>query len=150
MNANACITDIGIPLNVRNQSGRHDSSSEDDAARGKRTRQQASEGIHREPGCSEGPKQSRGEELVWVVATGCQVVGTIRLAANGSGDPQVRRVRIDPEWRHTSVASGLIDQVRAFCERSGYARIEFEPGSAPFWFQALAERRGFGDLNSSY
>jgi hypothetical protein len=147
MNASACVTGIEVPLNVKKQSGRHDRSV-DDGTPGRHARQQASEGIRRGPESGGLPKQSRRGELVWIAATGCRVVGMIRLAASGRDCAQVRRVRLDPEWRHTSVAKGLIDQVRAFCQRRGYARIEFEPGSAPSWFQALAECRGFGNLDT--
>jgi len=101
---------------------------------------------------SESPDELRGaesSELAWVAAVGARVVGVLRLTRNDEGIARVQRVRIDPEWQHTSVPESLADRALAFCRRAGDARITFALGSAPSWFKTLARRRGLTNSNSA-
>ena len=63
-----------------------------------------------------------------------------RVAANVA---KLVLFRVDPEWHHTAVASGLIRQLYRYCREQGYRTIVVEEGTMPGWALRAIGQHGF-------
>jgi N-acetylglutamate synthase-like GNAT family acetyltransferase len=84
----------------------------------------------------------------WVAAYEGQIVGMIGVARDREHVAEIRRLRVDSQWRQTLIAARLIERAVAHCRQHSYLKVvldtRFEKNAAVDMF----ERFGFQHTRS--
>lgn len=88
-------------------------------------------------------RREPGEPFAWAAEIGGHRVGLLGLAPGENGTVRIRCFRLEPQWRHTSIAGNLIRHLYEHCDAEGYLRVVAEASLAPGWFWRMFPRHGF-------
>ncbi len=98
------------------------------------------------PGLSEVPRpvaSAVGLDRGWITTIGGRAAGAMVLGRVAANVAKLVLFRVDPEWHHTAVASGLIRQLYRYCREQGYRTIVVEEGTMPGWALRAIGQHGF-------
>jgi GNAT superfamily N-acetyltransferase len=98
------------------------------------------------PGLSGVPRPAAaavGLDRGWITTIGGRAAGAMVLGRVAANVAKLVLFRVDPEWHHTAVASGLIRQLYWYCREKGYRTIVVEEGTMPGWALRAFEQHGF-------
>jgi CheY-like chemotaxis protein len=82
-------------------------------------------------------------DCLWITELADRVVGAIGLVHISRRAVKVTKFRVDPDWQHTSISSGLLRRVHDYCRDHGGLKLVVEAGCAPGWFPDLIQQAGF-------
>jgi len=74
---------------------------------------------------------------------GDRIVGVVRLVKVGPGTARILLFRVDPEWYHTAVVTGLLQSVWDHCRQHGCFRVLIDFSVAPPWMSNILRGHGF-------
>lgn len=84
----------------------------------------------------------------WIAQYEGRIVGMIGVARDREHVAEIRRLRVDPQWRQTPIAAKLIERAITHCREHGYLKVvldtRFEKNAAVDMF----ERFGFQHTRS--
>ena len=71
---------------------------------------------------------------LWVADLDGRVVGMIGVGSDEDHTAEVRRLRVEPEYQHTAIASRLLETALVHCKDAGFLKVRldtrFEKGAA--------------------
>ena len=94
----------------------------------------------------ESPKPRRSPNpanCLFVNQIGDRIVGVVRLIKSGPGTARIVVFRVDPEWCHTSVVTGLLESIQSHCRQHGCLRVLVDFSVAPPWMSNVLRGHGF-------
>ncbi|MFP4143923.1 MAG: GNAT family N-acetyltransferase [Phycisphaeraceae bacterium] len=62
----------------------------------------------------------------WVAEVKDRVVGMIGVASDGAHTAEIRRLRVDPDYQDTPIASLLLETAVAHCKHHGYLKVRLD------------------------
>ncbi len=62
----------------------------------------------------------------WVAQVDDQIVGMIGVARDEGHTAEIRRLRVDPKFHQTDIASRLLELAVAHCKHHGYLKVVFD------------------------
>lgn len=81
------------------------------------------------------PRRRNDGEIncLWASRIGGRIVGLVHLVGAERQTATVAMFRVDPEYRHTTILTNLIDRVRDYCLDRGCTSVRMESHVAPQW-----------------
>ncbi len=79
----------------------------------------------------------------WVAEVDGQVLGMIGVAREREHTAEIRRLRVDPQWQRTNLASTLVETALAHCQHHSYLKVVFDTRCDPDTTMDLFDRFGF-------
>lgn len=78
----------------------------------------------------------------WVAVSDGKVLGMIGVARDEGHTAEIRRLRVEKQWQHSTIGALLVETAVAHCKRHGYLKIvldtRFELGAAQDLFERFA------------
>jgi GNAT superfamily N-acetyltransferase len=84
-----------------------------------------------------------GLDHCWITIFGGRAAGVVVLGRVAANVAKLVLFRVDPEWHHTAIASGLLRQLYRHCRQQGCRTIVVEEGAMPGWALRAIEQYGF-------
>jgi ribosomal protein S18 acetylase RimI-like enzyme len=84
----------------------------------------------------------------WIAQYEGRIVGMIGVARDREHVAEIRRLRVDPQWRQTPIAARLIERAVAHCREHGYLKVVLDTRFEKSAALDLFERFGFQHTRS--